>query len=447
MVVAVFAMEDEVMDATGNPSPPDPYGDADRANDLTADVHDADASSDAQSADTSIDAADTDAGPDVGVPSDPEEIDGLIDSSLTDDDFDNFVRDDRPGGFEDVLSRPATPPPPPPMAPPAVRKLVRDPYSRLGGGVCSGLAHYFGLDVALVRVAVVLGSFLTGIGFIVYFIAWAVIPRATMWPPVGRFPGEGGSSISNRNMTAGAIVLGLLILLGVTGGPGEVLVPIVLVAGGVALLRRSPAPAPVAAGPMGGAATATAMGGVSVPPPPGPTGWETVVPQPVPPRSRRRRALRMLAVVPLVIIPLAVVGGLVAFVASNDDTGFRIDEDGFDLTIDGGPNLVRPATPGDLEPAYEFRAGSFELDLRQLDDAAFTESMDIDIDMDIGEIDVIVPEGLSVAVQAETNLGDITVFDSHSEGINPQLQSLDPEPSLFLDLELDVGDIDVIRAS
>ncbi len=58
------------------------------------------------------------------------------------------------------------------------KRFYRDPDHQVFGGVCSGLAAYFGLDIVIVRVlflaALVAGSF----GFWVYIILWIVTPKA-----------------------------------------------------------------------------------------------------------------------------------------------------------------------------------------------------------------------------------------------------------------------------
>jgi phage shock protein PspC (stress-responsive transcriptional regulator) len=43
------------------------------------------------------------------------------------------------------------------------------------GGVCGGLAEYFGIDVSLVRVGFVLGA-LFGAGEVAYIVLWIVLP-------------------------------------------------------------------------------------------------------------------------------------------------------------------------------------------------------------------------------------------------------------------------------
>ena len=49
--------------------------------------------------------------------------------------------------------------------------------NRVIGGVCSGLADYFGLDVALVRIAFVIAFLFASFGFWLYVILWIVLPE------------------------------------------------------------------------------------------------------------------------------------------------------------------------------------------------------------------------------------------------------------------------------
>lgn len=58
------------------------------------------------------------------------------------------------------------------------KKLLRDPYNRILGGVSSGLAHFWGLDTSLIRVAWV-GLTLIG-GLIIpaiYLVMWIIVPK------------------------------------------------------------------------------------------------------------------------------------------------------------------------------------------------------------------------------------------------------------------------------
>lgn len=57
------------------------------------------------------------------------------------------------------------------------QRLIRPRTGRKVAGVCAAFAEYFDLDVVLVRVVWLVSSFMTGVGFLGYVIAWIVIPE------------------------------------------------------------------------------------------------------------------------------------------------------------------------------------------------------------------------------------------------------------------------------
>lgn len=57
------------------------------------------------------------------------------------------------------------------------KKLHRDEHHKVIGGVCAGLAEYFGTDVAIIRAIFLVTLLLKGGGVLVYFILWAVLPK------------------------------------------------------------------------------------------------------------------------------------------------------------------------------------------------------------------------------------------------------------------------------
>ncbi|GAA4100376.1 PspC domain-containing protein [Mucilaginibacter panaciglaebae] len=58
------------------------------------------------------------------------------------------------------------------------RTLFRDPDDHLLGGVCAGLANYFGIQTIWLRLIFVLFVAFFGTGIILYIILWIVIPKA-----------------------------------------------------------------------------------------------------------------------------------------------------------------------------------------------------------------------------------------------------------------------------
>ncbi|MDO9595595.1 MAG: PspC domain-containing protein [Lutibacter sp.] len=58
------------------------------------------------------------------------------------------------------------------------KKLFRDSDDKFLGGVCSGLAHYFGMDVIWMRLLWLVLFFFFGTGFLIYILLWILIPQA-----------------------------------------------------------------------------------------------------------------------------------------------------------------------------------------------------------------------------------------------------------------------------
>ena len=58
------------------------------------------------------------------------------------------------------------------------RKLYRDPEHRVLGGVASGLATYFDINIAWFRVAFIVLALFYGITVVIYIILWIAIPKA-----------------------------------------------------------------------------------------------------------------------------------------------------------------------------------------------------------------------------------------------------------------------------
>ena len=67
------------------------------------------------------------------------------------------------------------------------QRLARSSSDRMIGGVCGGLARYFGIDATIVRLVFVL-AVLSGISPLIYIILWIVMPLETTTPPIGTPP-------------------------------------------------------------------------------------------------------------------------------------------------------------------------------------------------------------------------------------------------------------------
>ncbi len=58
------------------------------------------------------------------------------------------------------------------------RRIFRDPDDKVAGGVCSGVANYFGFDPLWLRLVWALSFFFFGFGIMLYIILWIIIPKA-----------------------------------------------------------------------------------------------------------------------------------------------------------------------------------------------------------------------------------------------------------------------------
>ncbi len=59
-----------------------------------------------------------------------------------------------------------------------IKKMYRDPDRKVLGGVASGVASYFGIDVVVVRLLFFVSIFFVGSGLILYIILWIILPEA-----------------------------------------------------------------------------------------------------------------------------------------------------------------------------------------------------------------------------------------------------------------------------
>jgi len=58
----------------------------------------------------------------------------------------------------------------------ASKKLCLSRVNRKFGGVCGGIAEYFGVDTTLIRIIALVLIFAVGSGLMLYLIAWLIMP-------------------------------------------------------------------------------------------------------------------------------------------------------------------------------------------------------------------------------------------------------------------------------
>jgi len=386
------------------------------------------------------------------LPSGGPSVDDQINDDLTDEDFDRFAHDDY------ILGGGATlPPPPPPSAPSEPRRLVRDPHALLGG-VASGVAAYLGLDKAVVRVLFVIGALVTGVGFLLYPLAWIIIPRATVWPPLDAPAQRSARSLSpdfkRKEMVIAAAVLGVIVLFSLGDGPAQVLVPLTLIGAGVWLLRQpeSATAGPVGVGPRvhtepvgdplrshapssGAAPLADSVDeptwGEGIPP----FGATAATSMPVPPRSVPRRILRGGVIMALVAVPVTLLVA-VAFV------GVAIDGDSFAFS----DAIITPISIEEIQNIQDVDAGSLTIDLSLIEPTMFTEGPEsIDLDMKAGELRVLVPNDIPISVSAKQRIGEMVMFGQSQDGIGNSFEMYEGDAFLEFTVDSRFGLVEFVR--
>ena len=94
-------------------------------------------------------------------------------------------------------------------------RFYRDPDAGKIGGVCAGLAEYFGFDLALTRVLTLVAMFFFPMVFVVYLVLWFMLPTKPrqlyrdeedrdFWQGVRVSPAETLSEVRHRFRAAAA---------------------------------------------------------------------------------------------------------------------------------------------------------------------------------------------------------------------------------------------------
>jgi hypothetical protein len=111
-----------------------------------------------------------------------------------------------------------------------------------------------------------------------------------------------------------------------------------------------------------------------------------------------------------------------------------------------GDRTYRPTSEAELSEQYELGAGNLVLDLRDLPPGT-TGDGTTEVSVGIGEITVMIPEGLSVDVSASAGTGQVDVLGTREEGPGPEVDQVvgDSDDPLVLQLHVGIGSVEVTR--
>lgn len=98
------------------------------------------------------------------------------------------------------------------------KKLQRDSNHKVIGGVCAGLADYFGMDASLIRLLLAFMILFAGTGFWLYIILWIVMPAGTSQTTSDTVDAVMADGRQMSKANKGSLVIGLILIgLGAIG--------------------------------------------------------------------------------------------------------------------------------------------------------------------------------------------------------------------------------------
>jgi phage shock protein PspC (stress-responsive transcriptional regulator) len=324
---------------------------------------------------------------------------------------------------------------------PGPRRLYRSRGDRVIGGVCGGIAKYFGIDPVIVRVVAVALIFLGGTGLIAYLAGVLLIPNE----------GEGGGPAEGprRGMVvAGAILL--VIAIGVAlpfhgGWWGDwSLVPLGLVAiAGLLVWRLASGQRPE--GDAGAVLRAMGLGVALI-----------AVCLALAFGSAWAAAAGGNAVVAGVVIAsgLALIAGafmgqqarwmIVPAIAVALPAGF-VAAAGIDVHGGYGDKTYRPASVAAVRDSYRLGAGKLVVDLRGAHLPPGQHHLKLHLG--VGEAQVLVPRNVCVSARTHLGIGGVQVFERSGGGVGvehlEERDALPGTPHLVVDADIGVGALEV----
>lgn len=367
-------------------------------------------------------------------------------------------------------------------------QLRRSRTDRRVAGVAGGLGRHLEVDPTVLRVLLVVLCFFGGAGFVLYAACWLLVPEEG-----SDHSRLGGASTRTPLLLVAAAVAVLLVVGGwwePYGAPWPLVVALLLAVALVARPRSTgstgpptgsgpeapetpAAPAAEPWQPVGAAETtllpagSTRVGGapradrgpllfaptlallaVSL----GTLGLVAAGGVDVPAAAYAALAV---AVVGLMLLLGAVAGrpgglvllGLVAVLALGVTSA--VDRYGLDR---GSSVTAAPGSAAGLADDYSLVAGELTLDLTRIRDLQALDGRSVRVRAEAGEVDVTVPVGLDVRVDALTRVGgrvDVegTVDEGRAARVTTFLDGGDDAPVLTLDADLSVGRIEVHQAT
>lgn len=358
-------------------------------------------------------------------------------------------------------------------------RLRRSRADRKVAGVAGGLGRHLDIDPLVLRVAFVVLVFFGGAGLILYGACWLLVPEDGAE--------KAAIHLDEKSRSIVLIVIGGLAALAMIGdswGGGWFPWPLAVVAL-VALWLLSRNSPPSGAVPPQAPYEPTATAPYAPTPPPPPTGAYTEPIRPfdsyVRPQNPRKKGPILfwftLALIALGEGLLGIVDLAGASVADSAYPALAVGISGVMLVIGAffgraggiialglvaalglaGATMVdridaktvtsTPDTASEVESSYTLDVGEQRIDLTQVADLENLDGRTIRVTGDVGRIEITVPDGLAAQVDAAVDgPGNIKLLDKEDGGVDLDDHTFVGnvgEPTITLDVQLDVGQIEV----
>lgn len=369
-------------------------------------------------------------------------------------------------------------------------RLRRSLVDRKVAGVAGGLGRHLDIDPLILRVAFVVLVFFGGAGLIVYGACWLLVPDdGSDKAPINL------DERSRSFVLIGAGVIAALAMVGDSWGGGWFPWPLAVVALiALWLLTRNNPPQPTAPVPPASDYVPPTQSHVTpttgyVPPTQSyvtPTTYYTEPVKPFqsyvkPPNPRKRGPILFWFTLALIALSeglLGIVDLAGADVAASAYPALAVGICGLMLVVgsffgraggiiaiglvaalalagttaadrwEGETVHASPVTAAAVAPSYDVEAGELVLDLRDVTDLDNLDGRTIDLDVEVGRIEVILPPGLGATIYADVDgPGNIKLFGEEHGGIEiSRTETVGVgEPAIVIDARMSVGQIEVRR--
>lgn len=142
-------------------------------------------------------------------------------------------------------------------------------------------------------------------------------------------------------------------------------------------------------------------------------------------------------------------GGLV--VVGLTLAGLALAVSAIDVRLEGpvGDRMYQPTAAEDVSRSYELAIGELDLDLSNT--ALAPGDTSVDANVGIGDLTVVVPQGVAVDVEATASAGSVSVFGREESGVDSELRatggggSAHPDEKLVIDAHVGLGSVTVVR--